>query len=347
MKRLKFAFISTTRQITNPIIDASVRYRCFNVAEALQASGYLVTVLPWVAGESELYNFDVYIFHRPNINQIKYISNLQKLNKCLIADYDDMIFGNAEHALTAPMALNDRDKEQEVIEYFRNNTLVLQYFDFITCSTKPLADHAKNFTTAKIVQLHNTIADSVLSFINNNFTNKKIYDFGYFAGTSSHQKDFEVIQKPLTKFLFENPYVNFLLIGDIKLDARLETLPNIHRSNLTYYLRLFDRIASCRYSISPLVNNFFNECKSNIKLLESSVAGTQLISTRIPDMQKAHEYKLSFADTENDWYEMFYYAITGSDNYEDLCLENRHTTEYKFNSKISANILINILEGKI
>ena len=342
-EKIRFLFISTTTQLKNPINDPSVRYRCYNLAEALQDKGHIVSVMPWLESESALYNFDVYIFHRPNINQIEFIRNLKKLRKIIIADYDDMIFGNDDHAATAPLAINQPNKKNDVIKYFEKNSYVAEEFDLITCSTEPLVEHALKFSNSKAIQISNTIPSSVLNFTKKIETNNKLFDFGYFAGTSSHQKDFETIKKPLTKFLFENPECKFLLIGDIKLDKRLALLPNIHRQALSSFLRLFDRISICRYSISPLVDNMFNKCKSNIKLLESSLVGTQLISTKIPDMEKESNFNVYFAQNEESWYELFYKIVKPNKNYNELSYINRRLTEEKFNSCLAAESLLSFI----
>ena len=84
-KHVKILYVSTTSQINNPINDGSTRYRCFHPAEALEGNGAMVAITTSDAFlKKTSYDYDVYIFHRPNAHEIPIFRELKKYNKILI-----------------------------------------------------------------------------------------------------------------------------------------------------------------------------------------------------------------------------------------------------------------------
>jgi hypothetical protein len=88
------------------------------------------------------FDYDVYVFHRPNKarkNFLPVLHRLRSAGKILIADYDDLIFGDEEIALQSSAAKNGTLTPEKAIAAFASNRSGLREFDKVTVSTAPLA----------------------------------------------------------------------------------------------------------------------------------------------------------------------------------------------------------------
>ncbi|NUU33384.1 hypothetical protein, partial [Arthrobacter sp. C9C5] len=93
------------------------------------------------------FDYDVYIFHRPNTarkNFLPVLRHLRKAGKTLIADYDDLIFGDEGVALQSSAAKNGTLTPERAVAAFSSNLLGLREFDKVTVSTAPLAQRVED-----------------------------------------------------------------------------------------------------------------------------------------------------------------------------------------------------------
>lgn len=313
LKNLSFCFISYTGRTERPILDPSTRYRSFHPADELRKLGFFSVV----SSHTEFFNkpnfgYDVYIFHRPSRN-IKsparfdsVISQLKKKGKILIADYDDLIFGDEEIALQSSLSKNGRATKEQCIEIYKNNLSGLEAFDKIIVSTRTLADVIRRFKpTAEVTVLPNFIPSSLLNIYENNSFYQKVRPkgtIGYFAGTASHNKDILVVLEPLHRVLVENPSFTLLVVGPVNIPNALIALPNVVANPVVNYMRLPSLMQFCETVIAPLEISLFNDCKSRVKFLEAALSGCRLIATPITDMKDVGNDFISFAETNEDWY---------------------------------------------
>lgn len=103
---------------------------------------------------------------------------------------------------------------------------------------------------------------------------------GYFSGTPSHNRDFEVVISALRTVLDENPQVVLRTAGFLKPKDFLPT----HRERLEVYplqdfLNLQAIIGEVEINIAPLQNNVFTNCKSELKYFEAAIVGTLTIAS--------------------------------------------------------------------
>ena len=98
MKRKTICFVSETGQGDHPLNDPSVRYRAYHPAEALLNAGHFCSIYSAAQFyKNPCFDYNVYVFHRPNMARAafaKTIGILRQLGRILIADYDDLIFGD-------------------------------------------------------------------------------------------------------------------------------------------------------------------------------------------------------------------------------------------------------------
>ncbi len=103
---------------------------------------------------------------------------------------------------------------------------------------------------------------------------------GYFSGTPTHNKDFEVAAPALARLLAADPMVELRIVGFpppsgplMPFRERTEVVP------LQDYLNLQRVIAEVEVNIAPLQDNIFTNCKSELKFFEAAAVGTWTIAT--------------------------------------------------------------------
>ncbi|ACE84149.1 glycosyltransferase family protein [Cellvibrio japonicus] len=304
-------FISETGRADRPLQDPSVRYRCFHPAETLMQRGHFCSIY----SAAQFYNnpcidFDVYVFHRPNMarpNFREIVQLLRKHGRVLIADYDDLIFGTEDIALVSSAVKNGTLSPDHAIAAFASNLAGLCEFDRVTASTEPLAARVRQFNPdARVEVVPNIIPESILSTheaLGTHLYPRPGNTIGYFAGTRSHDKDFPVVEEALHRVLSENPDFNLLVVGPVAIPLGISSLPNVSTAPVVNYWRLPSLMTMCATVIAPLEMSDFNACKSRVKFLEAALTGCRLIASPIPDMQTIGTDHLTLAANLDDWYE--------------------------------------------
>ena len=309
--RKSVCFVSETGRADRPLQDPSVRYRCYHPAEVLTEKGHYCTVISAQKFyENPNLDYDVYVFHRPNMARpgfLDVVQMLQRQKRSLIADYDDLIFGTQEIALNSSAVKNGTLTPERAIAAFSNNLAGLREFDMVTVSTEPLADRVRQFNPdARVAVVPNIVPRSILSVQGEFQTHLRLRSpttIGYFAGTKSHDKDFPVVEAALHRVLLENPEFSLLVVGPVAIPRAIASLPNVSTAPVVNYFRLPSIMAMCTTVIAPLEESDFNSCKSRVKFLEAALAGCRLIASPIPDMQLIGPHHLTLAADANDWYE--------------------------------------------
>lgn len=304
-------FVSETSRKERPLLDPSVRYRCYHPAEMLTDRGQLCAV----ASADQFYakpnlNYDTYVFHRPSVRRPAFLDiwrALKRAGRRLIADYDDLIFGDEQAALDSAAAKNQMASRDGLIGFFRDNFAAMQMFDEVTTSTEPLAERVRAANPgARVTVVPNIVPPSVTDVHARQGTSARARSratIGYFAGTRSHDRDIEVVGPALHRVLSENPEFTLLVVGPVTLPYGLSALPNVTVAPITDYLRLPGRMSLCSTVIAPLENSAFNDCKSRVKFLEATLSGCRLVATPIPDMVAVGDGRLVSARSLDDWYE--------------------------------------------
>lgn len=304
-------FVSETGRVERPILDPSVRYRCYHPAEVLTAGGDIASI----RSAAQFYadpnlDYDVYVFHRPNrarANFMPVVQHLRRAGKTLVADYDDLIFGDADTALESSAAKNGTLTPERAVAAFSSNLAGLLEFDKVSVSTEPLAAQARNANPAAEVHVTpNFIPPSVLTIHEETRTHlapRPTTSIGYFAGTKSHNRDFPIVAEALHRVLMENHDFTLMVVGPVDVPPAIAALPNVSAAPVVKFMHLPELMAMCNTVIAPLEMSVFNACKSRVKFLEAALSGTRLLATPIPDMLAVGANRLEPMETLDDWYE--------------------------------------------
>lgn len=309
--RQSVCFVSETGRVDRPVQDPSVRYRCFHPAEALAADGHIATVYSAQRFlEEPSFDYDVYVFHRPNAARPglhRVLDALERRGAVLVADHDDLVFGPDGHALDSSAVRNGTLSREKALSAFRSNTEALLRFAKVTTSTVPLAEEVRAINPgAEVAVCVNEVPPSVEDIhlaARTPWRRRPPSRIGYFSGTRSHLHDFALVHSILYRVLMEDPRRSLLVVGPVDVPDHLLELPSVERHTAVDFMKLPSLMAGCDTVIAPLEATRFNRCKSRVKFLEAALSGCRLVATPIPDMEAVGPDRLVLARSADDWYE--------------------------------------------
>lgn len=106
------------------------------------------------------------------------------------------------------------------------------------------------------------------------------WHIGYFSGSHSHNRDFALVAEPLASLMRQDPRVILRVVGFLELGGAFEGFEGrVERFELQETADLQWLIGEVNVSISPLQDNVFTKCKSDLKWFEAAVAGTVTVAS--------------------------------------------------------------------
>lgn len=214
-----------------------------------------------------------------------------------IVDLDDYWILDSKHYLYNSYKSNETSKK--IVDVIKNA-------DAITVTNSLLADKVKDINK-NVYIIPNAIQikkdQFSLKINNNSYVTRFIY-----AGGLSHLDDIKLISVPLYK-----TNVNFTLAGfnasnEQSLLMKKNLPPNtylIPSKSLDKYMEVYDYMD---VSLVPLVKSLFNECKSNLKILEAGCKGIAAIASKIhPYYNDIDKKFIDYAENESDWITLLNY----------------------------------------
>ena len=243
-------------------------YRVLNVAEALFRE-YDITISP--PGKFHYHNQD-YIFTQ-RVAGTKNLETLLGIKKQtgvkFIVDYDDDVWDELpKYNFTQ---INWVDSRKSMNEHLN------ELADVVICSTPALKDSLSQFVDAhKIHVIPNMLPRWKWNYprIATPDNNRILY-----AGSPTHFSNDNHMYGDFT-----NEWDKYLANKDITIMGIKPWFINTDRiypwTDMLNYSQYFYQIASqCKFVIAPLAENFFNQCKSDLKYLECCAVGRVCICT--------------------------------------------------------------------
>ena len=208
-------------------------------------------------------NAPLCIFNRfPDFNLVTF-RQMKKQGIRFIMDIDDSPFLNPHNPLYEN-SIKNYDIERE-IELLRN-------VDMVWTTTERLRDILYMYNQ-NILVIPNSIPFGKDQFSDNTVPYEERNGTIY-AGESSHQEDLSIISG-ISGITFagykENEYFK-------NIKKEFPEAKFIRHCNLDCYMDVYNGM---EMSIAPLIYNSFNECKSNLKILEAGCKGIPVICSKI------------------------------------------------------------------
>jgi len=279
------AFVACNRNPQRFAEDPSFIYRCENLAAALSARGCHVWLghisrFPWHQ------RFDRVVFHRPRSTwRFRWLFRwLRARGIETIAEFDDLVF-DPGLAAYSPAVLNGLAPASRIEGEFAANRAALLEFQRVSVSTEPLREAVSGVCGDTDIR----VIPNAVHWRWRDFppvpAEKVRKVVGYFPGTRSHDRDFALVAKPLTRFLNRRPDVELRIVGPLQFSLAVRENQICHEGK-----RPFNRFHECFRNISvniaPLEQTPFTRCKSALKVIEGAFWSVPTLCSPLPDADR-------------------------------------------------------------
>lgn len=291
-------------------------YRCDNQAEELKLYGIragIVSQNNFILARN-VKKFKVFIFQRVVFNKhLKAVLKTIKLEKrTVIFETDDLVF-NPEYFSYMYHAMTAQEKKW-YLNGIGREFLEDPYIKDCVVSTDYLKEAMlQKYPRKQVFVSYNKLNRKQIQWANQALLKKnkiKIADgkirIGYFSGSKSHNKDFDVVKSALLKILQENKNAILVVVGYLELNSDFEAVKSqIEIKNFVSLKKLANLILSCDINLAPLeITNPFCQAKSGLKFFEAGILEIPTVATATGSFKRLIENgKNGFlAEDESDWY---------------------------------------------
>ena len=309
------------------------RYRVYNMVQALNQSSRGFSASYFSCEEygalsgRVLDSIDIFV-----VSRVKYTAELNQLltrarnkGKRIFFDIDDLLF-DPDYTHLIVDTLDLPHIEETWNHWF---SLISRLRASIQLCDELITTNA--FLAEKLSQYFGKPVHVVPNFMNEEQTeiSKRIFQLkkdsgwkrdkditlGYFSGTQTHNKDFEVIASALADLFAADSRIKLRIGGHLhvcepvdRYKDRLELLPFCDFVNLQLAVGRVD------INLVPLQENVFSNCKSELKYFEAAAVGTVTVATPVYTYSHAIEDgKNGFLSASYDWFDKLSYLVSHLD----------------------------------
>ncbi|WP_061013156.1 HAD-IA family hydrolase [Photobacterium leiognathi] len=286
------------------LANGSTRYRSLNMAEYFKIKGWQSTVIHAATSvekvELLISQADKIIFQRcfeQQGNVGEFLKLARNLGVECIGEMDDLVF--PEHISSIGSVKGGEWNIEEAMFVAKSYESFLLQMDSCIVSTPALKEYIESTYNLKCTVYKNRINSSkVREALHKQGPIKLIYA----SGTYSHKEDFELIEQPLFDFLSNNRDVKLSILGATQSSERILALPNVSSYPLLPYDAMLNFISKHDVMLVPLVNDIFNNAKSNVKFIESSAVGVPVMASSVREFNTSIKHNINgylFNDQES------------------------------------------------
>ncbi|CDI11470.1 Group 1 glycosyl transferase [Agrobacterium pusense] len=214
------------------------------------------------------------------------LSRARAFNVRILADFDDLVFDTRYGHLV--LANNDQPTD--------NEAHINSWYAYVgrLQATAALCDGGittNEFLAAKLADICGGAVNIVPNFLNKrqqslsqallerkrarNFQGNGPVKIGYFSGSPTHNRDFQIAVQSLCSLLENDHDVTLRIVGFMDSFKELSKFSDrVEVIELQDWINLQARIAEVDINIAPLQSNDFTNCKSELKYFEAAVVGT-------------------------------------------------------------------------
>jgi glycosyltransferase involved in cell wall biosynthesis len=317
---------------------STFRYRVYNMIQVLRNSNSEISASFFCDKDIEnlreiIEIADVLVFCRTRYNAKidQAITLAKRKGKKVFFDVDDLIFDTAYTHLilnTLDQDLNHPNVWDFWFAYISRIGETLKLCDAAITTNVYLAQRIQEYANIPVYIIPNFLNAEQLDISTQLYQNKEVSNFartnnihlGYFSGTPTHNKDFDILTSALVELFETRPEVSLMVVGFMDIKSEL----NKYKSRIQLYplhdfVNLQRIIAHTEINLVPLQDNVFTNCKSELKYFEAAITGTLTIAT------PTHTYANSIKDGFNgylsksyEWFEKIDSVIDNMQMYPDL-----------------------------
>lgn len=315
---------------------STFRYRVFNMLEALDASPHLRTSASWFCREDLPYlddfvdRADALVICRTHYDAAinRMLTRARARGLRILFDIDDLFF-NTDYAHLIIETLDQSTESDQVwSDWFASISRIgaaMRLCDAVIVTNPFLAERVEEFVpgidTHVVPNFLNRIQQALSRQLIaakriSGFARDETIHIGYFSGTPTHNRDFEIIEHALANVLDRDSRLMVRMVGFLEPHgAMLRHKDRVVRYSLQDFLNLQRLIAETEINVAPLQINTFTHCKSELKYFEAAIVGTLTIASRSFTFENViRDGDNGFLASEQEWESKLETAISVSDD---------------------------------
>ena len=170
---------------------------------------------------------------------------------------------------------------------------------------------------------------------------------GYFSGTPTHNKDFEIVSGALASLLENDPRLMVLVVGFLDIKGPLQN----YQSRIEFYplhdfVNLQRLIGLVEINLVPLQDNIFTNCKSELKYFEAGIVGTVSIASPVFTLARAiQDGNNGYIANAFQWDEKVQCLLDNMESYPAMAENAYLHSEQKYGWKNQGELLVTTLFG--
>jgi glycosyltransferase involved in cell wall biosynthesis len=276
--------------------NSTFRYRVANMLEALDplpdigASWFTEAELLNIEGIVDAADVIVLARCKYSVRFARLIALARARHKRVLFDIDDLVF-DTQYVLAVLNHLGHSSDEADLdywfADYGRYGAL-LRLCDGVIVTNEFLAARVLEFAPLPVDVVPNFMNAAQLAYsapirahkLSATCERDGRIHLGYFSGSPTHQRDFELLQTAVMRLMAEDPRIVLRVVGRLDIGEhfdhyrdRVEVFP------LQDPLSLQRLIGEVEINLVPLRNNLFTNCKSELKFFEAASIGTITVAS--------------------------------------------------------------------
>jgi len=278
--------------------NSTFRYRVYNMAQTLNDAAGEISAGYFFPSDGNKLDMvlnlaDTIVLCRMRYEAVvgRIVAVAKSRGKTVLYDVDDLVFdADLTHLILGTLAQDFAHPGvwDHWFAYISRIGAALRLCDAAITTNPYLAGRITDFTGKPAFIVPNYMNRQQLEFSQVLYEEKRRRDFqrngllhvGYFSGTPTHKRDFDLAVPALADFLEKHAHVRLLIVGYISLPPALEKFRNrIDVYPFHDFVNLQRIISLVELNIVPLVDNVFTHCKSELKYFEAAAVGTLTIAS--------------------------------------------------------------------
>lgn len=299
------------------------RYRCFNPVDAINRHSAELSALYFFYSDLETIDnlsdyVDVLVVSRsPMDAQLdRLYRRFRNAGKRIFFDIDDLVFDVNFATLVASNLGYPLEKADlnNWTAFIASINIALKEADEVIATNEFLAQRIREISRLPVHVVPNTFNDaqqlaSDTARANVRETQRGLR-LGYFSGSSSHSRDFDVVASQIVRFLDESPESTLTIVGHLELPEefaplgeRVTTKPFMDFLDMQFLVREID------LNIVPLQDSAFTWSKSELKYFEAALVETPTLASATPVFRNAIKQGVTgFLAESTEWFEALQHA---------------------------------------
>lgn len=293
-------------------LENPIRYRVLHQMEQLREGGMTCAKIYFEDIDLEMVdNFKMFVIFRCACTKElqKFIDRAREKKKCVCFDIDDLVI-DTRYTDSVPFVKNFSERDKRTFDEITNATgKTLKLCDLATTTTEALAEELRQYVPRVIIN-RNTASKEMIEYSEKAYREAKRDQhrvwLGYFSGSLTHNRDFEIIRPAIMKVMEEHENVSLLLTGELETSDELKKFGSrVIQNGMVDWRKLPDVIAKMDINLAPLEDTLFNRAKSEIKWIEAALVRVPTIASRVGAFERMIEEKRTgflVDNTEEEWY---------------------------------------------